>query len=174
MKFLFTIAFLFAAAQQPIQDAGEPFRLEPGDFRWIPLNVRQTPSEIDCHFEVVKGSPTVHIELLPISEFRLFDRGKEHDTLAITPNGSNGDFRRVVDTRGQYALVIENAHGAPPATVLLRVQTSLNPGADLAQTLPPGRRLAVVLISLGVFFTTVAWSGRKLLRAARTESSTRG
>jgi hypothetical protein len=173
MKLLLTLSFLFAASSQPPGDAGEPFRLEPGDFRWIPLNIRQTPSEVDCHFEVVKGSPTVHIELLPISEFRLFDRGKDHDTLAITPNGANGDFRRVVDTRGQYAVVIENAHGAPPATVVFRVQTNLNPGADLAQTLPPGRRLAVVLISLGVFFTTVAWSGRKLLRAARTESSTR-
>ena len=84
MKLLFTIAFLFAASGQPPGDAGEPFRLEPGDFRWIPLNVRHTPSEVDCHFEVVKGSPTVHIELLPISEFRLFDRGKEHDTLSKT------------------------------------------------------------------------------------------
>jgi hypothetical protein len=105
--------------------------------------------------------------LLPIGEFRLFDRGQEHDTLAVTPNGRTGDFRRIVDMRGQYAVVIENARGAPPATVRLRVQTNLNPDVDTSQTLPPGRRLAVVLISFAVFFTTVAWSGRRLLRGMR-------
>ena len=78
MNILVMIALLLAAGTQ-MQDAVEPFRLDPGDFRWIPLKVRQTPSEIDCHFEVVTGSPTVHVELLPISEFRLFDRGQEHE-----------------------------------------------------------------------------------------------
>ncbi|MDP9054551.1 MAG: hypothetical protein M3N93_09665, partial [Acidobacteriota bacterium] len=151
---------------------GEPFRLDAGDFRWVPLNVRQTPSEVDCYFEVLKGSPTVHIELLPLGEFRFFDRGRPHDTLAATPDGRTGEFRRVVDARGQYAVVIENARRAPPATVRLRVETNLNPGTDLARTLPPGRRLAVVLISFGVFFTTLAWSGRKLLRAARATPDT--
>ncbi len=104
MNLLFTIAFLFAAATQP-QDGGQPFRLEPGDFRWVPFTVRQTPSEVDCRFEVIKGNPTVHVELLPMSEFRLFNRGREHDTMALTPNGRNGEFRRIVDVRGQYAVV---------------------------------------------------------------------
>jgi hypothetical protein len=180
MNFVIAIALLFAslfgslltaaspAAGPQIRDAGEPFQLEAGDFRWIPLKVRQTPSEVDCHFEVVRGNPTVHMELLAMSDFRLFDRGQDHDTMAATPNARTGDFRRVVETRGQYAVVIENARGAPPATVLLRVQTNLNPGADVARTLSPTRRLTVVLISFAVFFMTVAWSGRKLLRAVRT------
>jgi hypothetical protein len=47
------------------------------------------------------------------------------------------------------------------------VRTRLDPGADAAQVLPPGRRLAVILISFGLFFITVAWSGRKLVRAMR-------
>lgn len=167
MNFLLTTAFLLAAATTQSQDSGQPFRLDPGDFRWMPFTVHQIPSEVDCHFEVLKGSPTVHVELLPMSEFRLFDRGQEHDTLALTPNGSTGDFRRVVDTRGQYAVVIENAPGSPPATVLLRLQTNLNPGADMARTLSPGRRLTVVLLSFAFFFVTIAWSGRKLFRAMR-------
>jgi hypothetical protein len=175
MSFVIAVAILFASlftvaspgSVPRVGDANDAFQLEAADFRWIPLNVPQTPSEIDCHFEVVKGNPTVHMELLTISDFRLFDRGQEHDTLAATPNARNGDFRRIIETRGQYAVVIENARGSAPATVLLRVQTNLNPGADSARTLSPTRRLTVVLISFAVFFGTVAWSGRKLLRAVR-------
>ena len=57
---------------------------------------------------------------------------------------------------------------APPATVLLHLRTSLNPGADIARTLSPARRLTVILISFAFFFVTVAWSGRKLVRAMRS------
>jgi hypothetical protein len=167
MTFLLAIAFLLVTGDQP-QDRGQPFRLEPGDFRWVPFTVRQTPSEVDCHFEVLKGNATVHVELLPMSEFRLFSRGLEHDTLALTPDGKSGDFRRVIDVRGQYAVVAENARGAPAATVLLRIQTNLNPGADTARTLSPARRLTVILLSFGFFFVTVVWSGRKLFRAMRS------
>ena len=120
------IALLFAAGSQP-QDGGQPFRLESGDFRWIPFTVRQTPSEVDCRFDVVSGNSSVHVELLPMSEFRLFNRGREHDTMALTPNGRSGEFRRIIDVRGQYAVVAKNERGAPPATVLLRgcKQTSI-------------------------------------------------
>jgi hypothetical protein len=169
MKFLIAIGMLLAAAGQP-GDQGEPFRLEAGDFRWVPFTVRQTPSEVDGHFEVVKGNPSVHLELLAMREFRRFDRGLEHDTMAVTPKGLSGDFRRIIEVRGQYAIVVANARGASPATVLLRVQTRLNPGADVARTLSPARRLTVVLISIAFFFVTVAWSGWKLMRAMRPVS----
>jgi hypothetical protein len=172
------IAFLFAAATPPppvapapASDASEPFRLDADDFRWIPIKARQTPLEVECHFEVVKGNPTVHMELLPMSEFRLFDRGEDHDTMAATPNGHTGDFRRIIDTRGQYAVVVKNAHDAQPVSVILRVRTNLNPEADVAQTLSPQRRLTVILISFAAFFVTIAWSGRKLLSSMRRTSS---
>jgi hypothetical protein len=166
-RMLITIALLLAAAGPP-RDGGQAFRLEPGDFRWVPFTVRQVPSEVDCRFEVLKGNPSVHIELLPMSEFRLFDRGREHDTMALTPDGRNGEFRRIINTRGQYAVVVQNARGAPAATVVLGVQTNLNPGAEVAKTLSPRRRLTVVAISFAFFFVTIAWSGRKLVRAMRS------
>jgi hypothetical protein len=168
MSFLITAAFLLAAASGQQQDAGQPFRLEPGDFRWIPFTVRHTPSEVDCRFEVTQGDASVHVELLPMSEFRLFSRGREHDTMALTPDGRSGEFRRIIDVRGQYAVVVENKRGAAPATVSLRVQTNLDPGADVARFLSPARRLTVILISFAFFFVTVAWSGRKLIRAMRS------
>jgi hypothetical protein len=171
MNLSIAIVLLFAGVARTAaqgNDAGQPFRLEPGDFRWVPFTVRQTPSEVDCRFEVVRGNPSVHVELLPMSEFRLFNRGREHDTMALTPNGARGEFKRIIDTRGQYAVVVENASGAPPATVVLHLQTNINPGADVALTLSPRRRLTVVLLSFAFFFVTVAWSGRKLLRGMRS------
>lgn len=167
MNLLFAIALLFAAADQS-QDAGQPFRLESGDFRWVPFTVRQTPSEVDCRFEVVAGNPSVHLELLPMSEFRLFNRGREHETMALTPDGKSGEFKRIIDARGQYAVVVENESGSPPASVLLYLRTNINPGADVARTISPRRRLTVVVLSFAFFFITVAWSGRKLVRGMRT------
>ncbi len=86
---------------------------------------------------MVAGNPSVHVELLPMSEFRLFNRGREHDTMALTPEGKSGEFKRIIDARGQYAVVVENASGAPPATVLLYLRTNINPGADVARTISP-------------------------------------
>jgi hypothetical protein len=170
MTFWFTIPLLLAQTAVPSRtDAGRPFQLAPGDFRWVPLTVRQTPVQVDCHFDVAAGNPSVHVELLPMSEFREFDRGRDHETLAATPEGRDGAFRRLIDVPGQYAVVIENARGAPPATVSLHIETSVNPNrADISRGLSPQRRLAVIAISLAFFFITVAWSGRKLLRAMRS------
>jgi hypothetical protein len=155
--------------RDPSQEKPQPFRLEPGDFRWVPFTVRQTPAEVDCHFEVLQGNPSVHVELLPMSEFRLFNRGREHATLVITPEGRNGDFRRMIEVSGQYAVLVVNGKRAPPATVALQVRTTVNPnGKDMARTLSPDRRLTVILISFAFFFVTVTWSSRKLIRAMRS------
>lgn len=177
MKFLFLIALsgmvllglvAAVAAEAPARDSAQPFRLASGDFRGIPFTVRQTPTEVECRFEVLRGNPSVHIELLPMREFRLFDPGEEHDTMALTPDARTGDFRRVIDTRGRFALVIVNAKNAPPAIVTLDLKTNVNPdNSDVARTLPPQRQLAVILISFAFFFITVTWSSRKLIRAMR-------
>jgi hypothetical protein len=158
MKFALLMALL----------GGPSFHLAPGDFRWIPFTVRQTPTEVECRFEVLEGNPSVHLELLPMSEFRLFDRGQEHETMATTPEARTGDFRRMIDTRGRYAVLVVNARNAPPATVTLDFQTNVNPSnADVARTLSPQRQLAVILMSFAFFLATVTWSSRKLIQAMR-------
>ena len=162
---------LAAGDSQPTTEApagtAQPIRLEADDFRWIPFTVRQTPSEVDCRYEVLQGGGTVHVELLPMSEFRAFSRGREHDVVALTQDGRSGEFRRIIEQRGQYAVVVKNARGAHPVTVALYLRTNITPGADIARTLPQKRRLIVITISFAFFFVTAAWSGRKLLRAVR-------
>jgi hypothetical protein len=162
-------ACLFLLALASAQGAPQtPFRLEAGEFRWFPFTVKQIPTEVDCRFEVVQGSASVHMELLPMSEFRRFNRGREHDTLAVSEDARSGAFRRMMESRGQYAVVVKNRAGAPPAMVTLEVRTDLNPNADVvAKMLPPGRRLAVILISFAIFFVTVTWAGIRLVRAIR-------
>jgi hypothetical protein len=163
-----TITLLSFSLAAGAQETGQPFRLEPGDYRWQTIAIRQTPSQVDCHFEVLSGTPSVHLELLPKSEFRRFDRGEEHETLVVTPDGRSGAFRRIIDVSGEYDVVVVNGKHAPPATVSLEVRTSVNPNAgDTARTLSPQRRLTVILISFAFFFLTVTWSARKLLRAMR-------
>lgn len=157
------------AQDHPARDKGQLLRLAPGDFRWIPFTIRQTPAEVDCRFEVIQGNPSVHVELLPMSEFRLFDRGLQHDTLVVTPESRNGDFRRIITVTGQYAVVVVNGKHAPPATVSLQVRTNMNPDAStIARTLSPERRLAVILISFAFFFVSVTWSARALIRNMRS------
>ena len=145
------------------------FRLDPGEFRWFPFTVKQVPTEVNCHFEVLKGEASVHMELLPMSEFRRLNRGHEHETLAVSDNARSAGFRRMMDTRGQYAVVVINKRGAPVAMVSLEVRTDLNPNAEVvAKMLPPQRRLVVILISFAIFFVTITWAGLRLARAIRT------
>lgn len=164
MIWIAAVALLVAAGDKP-PNAGQPVTLDAGDFRWVDVTVRQTPAEVDCSYQVVRGDGSVHVELLPKGELRAFSRGRDHDTMAMTPDGSDGEFRRIVDQPGHYVVVLENAPRARPATVLLDVKTNFNPGADVARTLPAARRVTVIAISFAVFFATVAWSGRRLLRA---------
>jgi hypothetical protein len=165
MTLFLTLALLFFAGPAPDQS----FRLDPGDFRWIPFTVRHTPSGVTCRFEVLKGDGSVHAELLPMSEFRLFGRGRPHDTMAITSKARSGEFRRVIDADGQYAVVIVNDKNARPALISLHVETNVAADSgDVARTLPPDRQLTVVLIGLGFFFVTATWSSRKLINAMKS------
>ena len=150
------------------EPSAQTFRLESGDFRWIPFTVRQTPTGVNCRFDVSDGDATVHAELLPMSEFRLFDRGREHDTLAVTPRARSAQFRRIIANRGQYAIVIVNERGAKPVTVSLSLETNLNPDtSDVAHTLSPERRLTVIALSFAFFIVSVTWSSRKLIVAMK-------
>ena len=143
----------------------------PSRSRRVPLDsVHRAagPTEVDCRFEVVKGDATVHMELLPMSEFRRFNRGREHDTLAVSDDAAVGGVSGASWNPRQIHGGGDNNSGARPALVSLEVRTDLNPNADVvAKVLPPGRRLAVILISFAIFFVTITWSGIKLVRAIR-------
>lgn len=164
---LILLAALLVTTAASAQDAAQPFRLAPGDYRWVPFNIRQTPAEVDCGFQVVEGNATVHVELMPTSEFRLFERGRDHDAMTRTPEGRSGEFRQMIAEPGRYAVVVVNDRNASAATVALHVETNMNPAQSIARTLSPTRQLTVIAISMAVFLAIVAWSSRRLLLAMR-------
>jgi hypothetical protein len=133
--------------------------------------VRRTPVSIDCSFQVVNGRPTVHAELVSDHDFALFSRHRDYDSLAMTQTGSGGGFHRLIEMPGRYRVLIVNTSGAPPAAVSLVVRTEVDPSpSTLSKGISARRKLVVILSSVTVFFVTVLWSGRKLLRAYRNRS----
>jgi hypothetical protein len=151
---------------EPPGEGGQTFVLQ--DYLWVPVTVRRTPTSIDCSFTVVKGGATVHAELLTEHDFVLFSRHREYDSLALTQTGSKGGFQRMIESPGRYRVLIRNERGAPAAAVTLVVRTDVDPPPVTTSTgISPVRKLVVILSSLTLFFGTVLWSGRKLLRAYR-------
>ena len=159
---LFLPALLPAATILNLQ----AIRLEAGDYRWFPFTIKQVPTELECHYEVLQGGTSVQVELLPMSEFRAFNRGREHQTLAVSPPSRSGAFHRTIAQVGEYLVAVKNAANSPSVIVSLEVST--NPQSLAARELPPSRRLTVILISFALFFAIVTWSGVKLLRAVKT------
>ena len=174
MRFLIALT-LIAASQLtgspialPVEAAGDPGQIfMVQDYRWIPVNVRRTPTAIDSSFEVVGGSPTVHAELVSEHDFQLFARRHDYETFALTQTGRAGGFHRMIETKGRYRVLIVNDRGAAPVAVSLVVRADVDPAPAVSSGISPRRRLVVVLASLTLFFGTVTWSGRRLLRAWR-------
>jgi hypothetical protein len=136
------------------------------DYRWVPVIVKQPPTSVECSFDVVTGTPTVHAELLSEQNFVRFSRGRDYEALASSRTGRAGEFRQMVETPGRYRVLIMNNRGAAPAAVSLIVRTNVDPPpAVLSTGISSSRKLAVILGSLTVFLGTVAWSGSRLLRA---------
>jgi hypothetical protein len=140
-----------------------PMRLEPGEYRWLPLAVKRVPIGMDCQFRVLNGGATVHMEVLAPREVRNFRKGREYSSMASAAAGRDGEIRIVIDEPGEYGVLVGNDEHAAPATVNLDVRTELNP----ARALSPQRRLTVIVISFAIFFGLATWSGWRLLRATR-------
>jgi hypothetical protein len=142
-----------------------PFRLDPGDNRYIQFNVTRIPTLIECRYRVLKGDSPVHLEILSDSEYRRFARRREYESLLILPEQSSGELRRLFDERGRFDAMLVNT-GTSPVLVDMEVRTDVDPPFDAqAQTVPPQKRLTVILSSFAVFLAVVFWAGAKLLRA---------
>ena len=166
MRALYPAVFLLAVTASGAETT--PFLLTSGDFRWIPMRIRQTPVEVDVSFSVTQGDAIVHAELIADEEFRPMQKGLEHESLASTIEGKSGAFRRIVEEPGNYRIVIVNRKEAQPGMVTLNVSTAVDRITG-ATELPPRRRMAVIGISLGIFLLMLGFSGWKLRKAAVTE-----
>lgn len=134
--------------------------------------VKRTPTLIECSYEVVNGSPTVHAELLSDEDYRYFAHHGEYEALAETPTGASGAFTHIIETPGRYRVLVRNERGAAPVAVSLMVKSTVNPPASsLSKGISSTRKALVILASLSIFAATVLWPGRRLLRAYRNRES---
>jgi hypothetical protein len=155
---LLLLALLLASFAQ-----AAPFRLEPGDNRYVPVKVTRIPTLVAGHFRVLQGAPTVHMEFMTEWAYRRFSRGRDFDSIASSPEGRDEEIRQTIGETGWVYVVIVNESKTAGAVVDLDIHTELTPDA---RVLPPERRLTVILVSFGIFFALVSWSGWRLWRAA--------
>jgi hypothetical protein len=93
--------------------------------------------------------------------------GQPHGVIAVTPIAASGHFSHYVSVPDDYAIVVKN-RAAKPSAVHLRISLEFGgrPG-PVVTLLSAQRRLAVILISFGVFFGIVTFSARRLWRAVK-------
>ena len=163
---VFMILFAVSALAATAQTDGQMFVLPGGDYRWVPLAVRQVPVQVEVSFEVSEGGPTVHMELVPEAAFRPMQRGRAHETIGGTGDSRSGTLRQVVKQPGNYRVVIANKNGADPATVRWVISTDLSP-EPVSRELSPKRRVATMFVSFVLFFAMVGYSGWRLKNAIR-------
>ena len=137
----------------------EKFEIPASDWRYVPRPVTADPAVVDCVFVADRTDAQVRLVLLSQADLNAWRVGQDHEEIATTPVGPRGVLRVSLHDPDAY-MAIEN-RGRQPAGVRLRVFLE-HPNVRL---LSRGRRLAVILISFGVFFTIVIFSARRLLKA---------
>ena len=149
-----------AASSQVLLD--EVFHVPAGEWRYVPVILKQPPATVDADFRVISGNGAVRVGLVNRDGLDTL-RGGDREPLGSGVFAQQGQFSRLVNLPDEYAVVLENG-GRGPVSVRLRVSLDFSArGRPRAQTLSRERRLAVIVISATVFLGIVFYSARKLL-----------
>jgi hypothetical protein len=157
-------ALLFLAAYLPIDLINESYEVPAHDWRYVPRPLVQEPVEVDCVFTAETRDAQARVALVSGEDLSAWRAGHEHDELATTAVGARGALRVLVHDSDTY-VAIEN-RGQQPVRVHLRAFAE----QPYVRYLSRQRKLAVILISFGVFFAIVTLSARRFLRGMRSPS----
>lgn len=154
-------ALLFLAAYLPIDLINENFEIPANDWRYVSRPLVKEPVEVDCVFTADSRDAQVRVALVSGEDLNAWRAGHEHEELATTILGARGALRALVHDSDTY-VAIENRGRQP-------VRVHLHAFAEQPQVryLSRRRKLAVILISFGVFFAIVTLSARRLLHSLR-------
>jgi hypothetical protein len=153
-----------AAGSQLLLD--EVFHVPTGEWRYVPVILKQPPATVDCDFRVISGNGTVRVVLVNREGLDTI-RGGDRDPLGSGAFAQQGQVSRMVSLPDEYAVVLENGSRGP-VSVRLRVSLDFSArGRPRAQTLSPERRFAVIVVSATFFLGIVFYSARKLLGVMR-------
>ncbi len=146
----------------------EVYRVPANEWRYVEVSLRQQPALLSAQLESQPGSRPVQAALLRRADLNRLREDHPYGVLASTSPGPVGRFHYYIHDPGDYAVVLDNRDGDAPASLRLRIWLDFSGRrSGDAQTLSPQRRLTVILISFGVFFSIVTWSARRLLQAVR-------
>ncbi|HLY19177.1 MAG TPA: hypothetical protein VKR61_18240 [Bryobacteraceae bacterium] len=154
-------ALLLLAAFARVDLIDESVEIPASDWRYMPHPVSAEPGQLDCIFQADRPDARVRLVLLTQADLNLWREGHDHEETGATPVGPRGVLRLLVHDTGTF-VAIEN-RGSQPVHVRLHVFLE----RPNVRYLSRNRQLAVILISFGVFFAIVTWSGRRLLRGIR-------
>ena len=153
-----------AAGSQVLLD--EVFHVPAGEWRYVPVILKQPPVTVDWDFRVISGNGAVRAVLVNRDGLDAL-RGGDREPLGSGAFTQEGQVSRLVNLPDEYAVVLENG-GRGPVSVRLRVSLDFSArGRPRPQTLSPERRFGVILISATVFLGIVFYSARKLLGVMR-------
>jgi hypothetical protein len=158
------LVLFLAAGQQMLFD--EVFQIPASKWRYAIIPLKQPPVTVECEYKVLSGKGTVRVALVNSNGLEQLRQG-DKEPLSSGTFQSEGRFVRFVSAPDQYAVVLENG-SAGSTSVKLRVTLDFSErGRPQARYLSLERRLAVIAISLSVFFGIVFYSAKKLLGAMR-------
>jgi hypothetical protein len=161
-----TLLLLLAATRVELVD--EVFTIPPSEWRYVEVQLKQTPVTVHCTFQVEAKGKQVRVALLRQADLERLRADQAHGFLAASALAPAGRLSHRLETPGEYAVVVDNRALQSAEQVHLRVSLDFAEAPVLGvRTLSPERRLTVILISFAVFFGIVAWSGKKLLRAMK-------
>jgi hypothetical protein len=122
---------------------------------------RNLPFDVDCLFHVEKGGH-VHLELLTGENLDNLRAGRDYDVILSSQSGA---LHQEIGVPGTFAIVLWNDDETQPAEVALKLSLDFSgKSLNFARTLPPQRKLAVILISFAGFITILGVSARQLLK----------
>jgi hypothetical protein len=161
------------AASTSVELVDEVYQIPPAEWKYVEVNLRQNPALVTASFRVqtgaVSGAGNVRLALMTRADLERLREDLPHGLLAVTAPGKSGALSFRVRQPGDYVLVVDNRSSkAQPAAVHLRIALDFAlPSGPLVTRVSPQRQLTVIVLAFAFFFGVVAYSARKLLRAAK-------
>jgi hypothetical protein len=163
MNFL-AFLFLLAAVDSRVQLVDESYNIPADDWRYIEVELKQLPVTVQGAFDVEKGAGPVRMALLRHVDLDRLRKNQAHGALALSEPGARGRLDAQVRQPGDYVILVDNrGANSKPVRVHLGIWLDFaNRGFPGITYVPPGRKLAVYLLSFLFFFAIVTWSARRL------------
>jgi len=160
------LALLFLALAARVDLVDQVYHIPADEWRYVELpDLQRKPALVWATFDVESGrAADVGLALIRRQDLDRLRDGLPYGNLAITAEGRGGTLVDYVGEPGDYVLVVNNA-SEWPAAVRLRIWLDFAPRHHMMPIeLSPGRRLTVVLISLGTFCGIAAYAAWRIAK----------